>query len=518
MGFPLQKYIVIWTTIIVYGIFMLVIGIVNSKSSKSVASFTVGSRNAGAWLSALSYGTAYFSAVMFIGYAGTSGWKYGLWAILIGLGNAVFGSWLAWKVLALRTREVSHRLKIKSMPQLFSLRFASEKMKVFATVVIFIFLMPYSASVYKGLGSVCAVLLGIDVKVCMIVIMVAAAIVLVVGGYLATLKADFFQGFIMMIGVALLIVFVMKSPTVVEGGSIAGMWDFMKANKLAPLSSSDTIALIATILMTSFGTWGLPQMIHKYYGIRDVKEVKRGTIISTVFALLVSVGGYFIGSFSHLFFTGLPEGGADYLIPNMLNASALPNILLGVVLVLLISSSVSTLSSITLTACSSASMDLIKPKFLPRLNNRGIAVLTRVLCLLFVVLSYVIANTDTPILDMMSYSWGIISGSFLAPYVLSLYCKSLNRAGAWTGMLGGFLIALIPAVSKILLIILGNPTDTTGFVGQLNSFAAQGPVYAVAAMIASFALCLIGSKVAASLKLKAAEQDDFFYTGTIAEE
>ena len=98
---------------------LLVIGLISSRSSKGMTAFTVGGRNAGAWMSALSYGTAYFSAVMFIGYAGGTGWKYGLWGVLPGIGNAVFGSLLAWLVLARRTRETTRRLKIKSMPQLF---------------------------------------------------------------------------------------------------------------------------------------------------------------------------------------------------------------------------------------------------------------------------------------------------------------------------------------------------------------------------------------------------------------
>ena len=156
---------IIWVTIAVYVVMMMVIGLANSKSSRGgVANFTVGKRNAGAWLSALSYGTAYFSAVMFIGYSGSTGWNFWLWAVLVGLGNAVFGSWLAWRLLAKRTRNVSHRLKIKSMPQLFYKRFHSTNMKVFSAIVIFLFLTPYSASVYKGLSSVCSVVLKIDEK------------------------------------------------------------------------------------------------------------------------------------------------------------------------------------------------------------------------------------------------------------------------------------------------------------------------------------------------------------------
>lgn len=476
---PVDKQLTIWIVIGVYAIFMLTVGILYSRKGTDMASFTVGGRGAGAWISALSYGTAYFSAVMFIGYSGGSGWSYGLWSVLVGIGNALFGSLLAWLVLADRTREYTRKHDIKSMPQLFEKRFGSSKMRLFACVVIFVFLIPYSASVYKGLTSVCSVILGIDEQVCMIIIAIASALLLVLGGYIATLKADFVQGFVMMIGVSALIVLVVLSPQVGGlGTGLSNMTEYMRSHEMLPLTGKPAVALISTLLMTSFGTWGLPQMVHKYYGIKDRQEVKRGTIISTVFALLVAGGGYFIGSLSHLFFgETMPEGGKDFLVPLMLDQAGLPDLLVGVILVLLISASVSTLSSITLTACSTVSMDLVKPTIAKKMNDKDLAALTRILCLVFVVMSYFIANYPTPILEMMSYSWGIISGSFLAPYLLSLYWRGINRAGAWAGMLGGFLTAFLPAA-------------ISGFT------TPDGPLYACLAMAVSFVLCFGVSKAA----------------------
>ena len=490
----LSKEVTIWVVIGVYALFMLGVGVWYSRKGTDMAGFTVGGRSAGAWISALSYGTAYFSAVMFIGYSGGSGWSYGLWSVLVGVGNAVFGTLLAWLVLANRTRDITRRHDIKSMPQLFEKRFQSPAMRLFSCVVIFLFLIPYSASVYKGLTSVCSVVLGIDERVCMVIIAIASALVVVLGGYMATLKADFVQGFIMMIGVTALIVLVVLSPQV--GGlsqGLSNMADYMEAHSMLPLSGSSALALISTILMTSFGTWGLPQMVHKYYGIRDKREVRRGVVISTFFSLLVAGGGYFIGSFSHLFFgETMPEGGTDFLVPIMLNTAGLPNLLIGVILVLLISASVSTLSSITLTACSTVSMDLVKAGFRKTMEDKNTAALTRVLCLAFVVLSYFIANYPTPILEMMSYSWGIISGSFLAPYLLSLYWKGINRAGAWVGMIAGFLTAFVPAAAS-------------GFT------TPNGPLYACLAMGVSFLLCGLVSHLARKLGWPSGQSNLAFY-------
>ncbi len=496
----------LWITLAVYIAAMFAIGIIEGRKSKSIADFTVGGRNAGAWLSALSYGTAYFSAVMFVGYAGGTGLKYGLWGILAGLGNCVFGSWLAWRVLARRTRDAASRLKLKTMPDFLEKRYASKAMKTFAAAVIFIFLVPYSASVYKGLASVAEVLLEVDVNICMVVIAVVALFLLVFGGYLVQARADFVQGIVMMFGVALLIVFVIRCDKV---GGFAGIAEYAKSDwGLAPLETKDWVSLWATVLMTSFGTWGLPQMVQKYFGIKDDAQAKRGIKISTFFALLVAGGGYFIGSLCHRFFTvGVDMPAQDYIVPEMLKAANLPTILLGVVMVLLISASVSTLCSVTLTACSTVSIDLIRER-VKSLTDKKTANLTKIFCAVFVILSYIVANTDTPILDMMSYSWGIISGSFLAPYVLALFYKRLNKIGAWCGILGGFAIALVPATAKVITMF--GSTDPT-----VLSLAGQGPTYACIAMIASIILCVAVSEIT---QKKFPANSDFFYQGTIEKE
>ena len=489
----------IWVTIGVYIALIIVIGITQGKKVKSIADLTVGGRNARAWLSALSYGTAYFSAVMFVGYAGGTGKAYGLWGILAGIGNAVFGSWLAWKVLARRTRDVSSRLKIKTMPQFLDKRYSSESMRLFACVIIFIFLIPYSASVYKGLASVADVLLGIDVNICMVLIAVLAAFLLLFGGYLVQARADFLQGIVMMFSIALLIICVVRCDQV---GGIQGVAEYAKTDLGLPeLNGSQWISLWATVLMTSFGTWGLPQMVQKYFGIKDDKQAKKGVLISTFFAFLVAGGGYFIGSLCYKFFTPETLPAQDYIVPEMLKAVKLPSVLLGIVLVLLIAASVSTLCSITLTASSTFTIDFIG-HFKKDMPVKKTTFTIKLLCVIFIIGSYVIANTDTPILDMMSYSWGIISGSFLAPYVIALYWKKMNAKGAWAGILGGFVVAVIPAAAKIATSFTENAT--------VVMLANKGPVFAVAAMILSVALCFVVSLVTKSANEK---ETEFFYTG-----
>ena len=497
-----SKELIIYGTIVVYVLIMVIVSLMSRRGSKDVSDFTVGKRNANAWFSAFSYGTAYFSAVMFIGYAGTTGWNYGFWGVLPGLGNAIFGALFAWLVLAGRTRDITRRHDIRSMPQFFEKRFGDKVMKQFCVFVTFIFLLPYSASVYKGLTSVCGILLGVDEILCCVIIAVVAALLVVLGGYMATLKADFLQGIIMVGGVIALIVVIMRSEQV--GGLTNGISNIIDETAKLQLLPKDHISLWATVLMTSFGTWGLPQMIHKYYGIKDKAEVTRGTVISTLFCLVIAGGGYFIGSLSRLFPEAFANGAYDNIIPNVLSLANVPTVLLGIILVLLISASVSTLASITITAASTLSMDFIVPVCMKKVSGEKAGTVSKIVSVIFILLSFVIAITPgTPILVMMSYSWGIISGSFMAPYILSLFWKKLNRAGAWTGMIGGFIAALPPLVCKLGGISVSTP---------LGELSALGPHFACIAMIISFPLCYIGTKVYNSINKTNETNTEFYVT------
>ncbi len=463
----------IWIILAIYVILMAAVAIVTAKKADSLTNFVVGGRSAGPWMSAFAYGTTYFSAVLFIGYAGNSGWNYGLWAVLIGVGNALLGAYLAWKLLAGRTREVTRRLKIKTMPQMFEKRYQSKSMKVFAAVVIFIFMTPYSASVYSGLSYLCESVLGINYQVAMLFIAVISAGYLVLGGYVASLLADFIQGIIMIGGVAAMIFFVMRTDQVGGVDGLARLVDKMGEQGMLSPTPSMVVGLISLILLTSVGTWGMPQMIHKFYGVADKKGIKRGTIISTVFCAIISCGAYFVGSLSRLFYSSVPtvdgQQNYDLIIPGILGH--LPTILLGVILVLVLSASVSTLSGITLTSCSAISMDLIAGAIKPNMDRKQTFTLTRVLCILFIIASYLIASIKSPILMLMSFSWGSIAGAFLAPYLLGLYWKRLGKKGAWAGMIGGLSVSLILAVAS-------------GF----NT--ANAPLFGIIAMAASFVICI----------------------------
>ncbi len=484
-----------------FAVIMVAVGVFSYNKSKSMSSFLLGGRNVGAWMSAFAYGTAYFSAVIFIGYAGKTGWQIGVSGIWIGVGNALLGSFLAWKLLAKRTRRMSQGLRASTMPEFFNARYMSRPMKMFSAAVIFIFLMPYAASVYTGLGYLFnAIFPNLPFVYCMLIIACLSAFYLVLGGYTATTMTDFIQGIIMIIGVIVLVVSIVINPTV--GGIGAGLSKLAAIEPdLASLTGGkNVINLISLILLTSFGAWGLPQMIHKFYAIRDEKSIAKGTVISTLFAGLIGAVAYFVGSFGRLYLNNtLPREGFDKVIPDMLvsalSGSVFSNIVLSVMLLLVLSASMSTLSAVVLTSSSSIAVDIIGD-IKPDMTKRRQMLIMRTLCFVFVVLSLLFALGNIGfIVALMAFSWGAVSGCFIGPYFWGLYSKKTTRKGAWAGMLGGL-------GTLLALIIIS--TVTVDF----DAAKANAPIFGTVAMAVSFIIVPIVS--AFTKKLPSDKVDEIF--------
>ena len=466
----------------IYAIAMAFVGCISYGKSKTLDGFLIGGRNIGAWATAFAYGTTYFSAVVFVGYAGQHGWNIGIGSMWIGIGNAVLGCLLSWILFANKTRKMTKKLNARTMPDFFEKRYASKGMKILAAIIIFVFLVPYSAAVYKGLGSLfSAVFPGVETWVWLLIIASLTAVYLVVGGYIATAYTDLIQGVVMIVGVVCLVIAVLSHSAV---GGISGLIKNLSeipqdgAQLTNIWGGSSFKFLCFNIMLTSFGTWGLPQMIGKFYAIKDTAAIKRGTIISTIFCVIIGCGAYLVGSTSRLILGNeLPEGGVDSVIPEVL-MKVLGNgtagiILLAVIMILLLSASMSTLGSVVLTSASAVAVDLIPAVRKKKTKPETQMLLTRFLCLLFVACSFFFAVQNiTFIVSLMSFSWGVVSGCFIGPYIWGIFSKKITKAGAYAGVLSGLLVV---GISTLVISL------NSGF----SAAAAKSPEMGVSAMAVS---------------------------------
>lgn len=427
---------------------MVGIGFYSRKHATNVDGFVLGGRSVGPWLTAFAYGTSYFSAVVFVGYAGQFGYKYGISATWIGIGNALIGSLLAWIVLGRRTRIMSKHLKAKTMPDYFGKRFDSNALRVTAAVISFVFLIPYTASVYNGLSRLFEMAFDVPYTVCVVIMAALTCVYVILGGYMATAINDFVQGIVMLVGIVAVIASVLNG----QGGFMQAVFKLSEIPSDIPVTMGqqgaftsffgpDPLNLLGVVILTSLGTWGLPQMVSKFYAIRDEKAVKTGTVISTLFAIVVSGGCYFLGGFARLFDSDAIRNGQggivyDAIIPTMLNS--LSDILIGIVIVLVLSASMSTLSSLVLTSSSTLTLDFLKGNIIKKMDEKKQLLTMRIFLVFFVVISVVIAlDPPTFIAQLMGISWGALAGAFLAPFMYGLYWKGVTKSAVWASFICG---------------------------------------------------------------------------------
>ena len=418
---------------------MVGIGIWGMRKTSTLGDFFLGGRTVGPWISAFAYGTSYFSAVLFIGFAGKLGWVFGLQALWIGIGNAVFGSLLAWLVLGRRTRIMTQNLDVMTMPEFLLERFGGRYIKILAAVIIFMFLLPYSASVFKGLGHLFEATFHISYDLALLIMIGITGVYLVLGGYFAITLTDFIQGIIMLAG-SLTMVAVLAGKNGGIGGSIARVMEKYPLH-VPPGKEPPLLLLAALVFMTSFGTWGLPQMVQKFYAVKSEGVIKKAALVTTVFALVIGLSAYFTGSLSHLFYDAVPmvngKPAFDRLIPDLLTRH-LPEPLMAVILLLILSASMSTLSSLVLVSSSAIAIDLYKGHVNPQVSKENSLYMMRFLSALFIIISYFIARYDFAIIiTLMSLSWGAVAGSFMAPFLYGLFWKRTTLAGVYAGMLTG---------------------------------------------------------------------------------
>jgi SSS family solute:Na+ symporter len=373
------------------------------------------------------------------------GWGFGLNALWIAAGNVLFGSLLAWLVLARRTRRMTKNLDCMTMPEFLYERYGGKYLKIISAIIIFVFLIPYSASVFKGLGYLFEAAFHMPYEYALLIMIAITGVYLIMGGYFAITLTDFLQGMVMLVGSCAMVAILVQKA----GGfsDVLNMIPVAYAEHM-PLAKQPSMWLLAALVfMTSFGAWGMPQMVQKFYAIKDENMIYKATIISTLFCFVISFSAYFTGVLSHLFYQTLPMAASgkpafDQIVPGML-VTHLPPALMGVILLLVLSASMSTLSSLVLVSASSIAIDLYKGHVNPQISKENSLIMMRFLSGLFIVISYFTARYDFAfIVTLMSLSWGCVAGAFMAPFLYGLYWKRTTLIGVKAGMATGLILGV----------------------------------------------------------------------------
>ncbi len=464
--------------IALYALMIIGVGLYGMRKTKSFSDYFLGGGNVGPWMTAFSYGTAYFSAVVFIGFAGKVGWGFGYSGIWIGVFNAFLGVLGVWYFLGWKIKKVSLEMKVSTMSEYLERRYNSPFIKLFASISIFVFMIPYSAAVFIGLSYLfTSSFPGIEYWHAVTFMGVFTTIYIVLGGYKSMSLIDTIFGMIMTVSVIVLFVFTLN-----EGGGFRNITETLSAinPKLTDIiGPPGWWPLFSLIFLTSVAPFAMPQLVQKFYAIKDRKSVKIGMFASTIFALLIGGVAYYMGSTTRFFLTpestpsifidGKPV--VDALMPKLLN-TIVPDSLSVIILLLILSASMSTLAALVLISSSSLAKD-----FYAGFINKGISdsKLTRLMrygSAFFVLISVIIAllKPDS-IVAILGISWGAIGSVFLGPFIWGLFSKRVNKFGAISS-------SIIGLTTCISLYAFGMSSPEAGTIGMMVSLVVN-PVFSL---------------------------------------
>lgn len=455
-----------------YAVLTLVVGWLGLRRTRTFTDYFLGGRAIGPWMSAFTYAAAYFSAVLFIGFAGKIGWGFGLSGLWVALGNGLVGVLGVWGLLGNRIRRMSVELQVTTMPEFLEKRYASPFLKLVASLAVFVFLVPYSAAVFIGLSYLFTAHFGLAFGAALAVMGLFTSFYLVLGGYKSMTMIDVIFGMIMCLGSAVLV-----ASTLGKAGGLGRLTAGLAAldpRLTAAVGPGGAWPLFALVFLTSVAPFAMPQLVQKFYAIKDERAVKRGMIASTAFALLIAGTAYFTGAAARLFLT--PEnapaafaGGTpvfDTLMPEFL-AKVVPPSLSVLMMLLILSASMSTLAALVLISSSSVVKDLYAGFVNRAVADRALTRLMRATSAVFILLSVVLAYLrPATIVAILSVSWGAIGSFFLGPFVWGLISRKATKAGAIGSAVLGLGTCLGLAVS-------GMAPAEAGTIGMIVSFAVN---------------------------------------------
>ncbi len=462
--------------IALYSIMIIVFGVIGLRKTKSFSDFFLGGGKVGPWMTAFSYGTAYFSAVLFIGFAGKIGWNFGYSGLWVAFFNAFVGVLGVWGLLGWKIKKMSVEYKISTMNEFLEKRYNSKFLKLFGSISIFIFMIPYSAAVFMGLSYLFKSNFGIEYWQALAFIGLFTAIYMVLGGYKSIAMIDTMFGIIMTIGVCILLF-----STLNKGNGLINITEML--SKISPkltqvIGPPGFWPLFSLVFLTSVAPFAMPQLIQKFYAIKDKKSVRTGMIASTIFAILIGGIAYFIGSTTRIFLSPNANPNAfldgkpvyDILMPELLS-KVIPESLSVLILLLIISASMSTLAAIVLISSSSYAKDFYAGFIKKDISDKNLTTLMRVMNLFFILMSVILAyvNFDT-IVAILGISWGAIGSIFLGPFVWGIFSKKMTKFGAISSSLLGLLACMS------LYFIYKIPSPQAGTIGMMISLTVN-PVF-----------------------------------------
>ena len=444
-----------WTVIVVYMFILIGVGLIASRKTRGIADFYLGGRNIGPFVTALSFIAAYFSSVVIIG-GGGFGYKFGMSTLWVGAINVLLGCTLCWIFLGKRLRKYTQKLKTMTIPGFIAERFKAPEARIFSAVIIFILMLIYNVSVLKGMGHIFEVLMQIPYIYGILISGIIIILYVAIGGYLAVVWTSFVQALIMIVGLLLL-----TSRTLFVVGGLTAANEKLAAIDPGLLSTPGIwgyAGLISFCLIVSFGVWGMPQLVIRFYSIKNTAVLRIGTVVVTIGGCLALLP-YLNGAVSRILFPALKN--PDLAIPTLTKAVLSP---LGAAIFLaaVVAAGMSTFAAVLIIVSSAIVRDFWQKGLKKKTEEKKLLRAGRVVSVIAGVISLLIAiKPPGLILVLTAFAWSIIASATLWPILFGIYWRRTTRWGVTTSMFVGSIVALI-------WMVIGEPFGIHGFIPGIS--------------------------------------------------
>jgi SSS family solute:Na+ symporter len=437
--------------LIAYLLVLIVVGLITGRRTKSVEDFYLGGRQIGPWVTALSFVAAYFSSVVIVG-GGGFGYMFGMSTLWIGAINVLLGCTVAWIILGPRIRTFTQRLKTMTVPGFLGERYQSDFACIFSAVIVVLFMIIYNVSILKGMGHIFEVLMNIPYVYGVLISCIIILFYVSIGGYLAVVWTSFLQAWVMGIGLIVLTVFAVQRV-----GGIAAANQALASIDPGLLATPGVWGwpgLISFALIVSFGVWGMPQLVVRFYSIKNLKVLKIGTVVATI-GTCMALLPYFNGAIARTLFPSLanPDLAIPTLVKTILSPFGSAVVMAGVV-----AAGMSTFASVLIILSSSMIQDIIKRGMKKELTKERSLLWSKVGSAVIGFVSLAIAlRPPALVLTLTAFAWAVIASTTLWPILFGIYWKGATRAGCIASMTGGFATALVWMAA-------GKPFGIHGFI------------------------------------------------------
>lgn len=435
---------------LVYFSLLLIIGLIFHKKQKTSSDFIMGNRSLSFWLVALSAHASDMSAWLFMAFP-MSIFVLGLSRVWIALGLLV-GMYLNWQLVAPRLRAMTEEYNCYTLSSFFEKRFKDKSgiIRIMSALVMVIFLTHYLSAGLIAMGNLFESLFGLDYFIGLSIAMLVVVIYTFAGGFTTVAWTDLFQGIFLLM--MLLLVPLMTYSKIDGWHQIAETAQKQGVSlSLAPEANFDaSFTIFSLALGWGLGYFGMPHIITKFMGIKDVSEMNKSKWLGMSWQLVALAAAAFVGLVAIAYFpNGLEK--PEMVFVEMVKDLFHPFIG-GFILCSIIAANLSTMDSQILVCGSMMSEDLYVPLHHTPPSDRKILWFSKLSVVFISIVALLLSfNRSTTVLDTVLYSWSGLGSAFGPLVLMSLYSSSANRYGAIAGIIVGTFVSMVwPTLNPML--------------------------------------------------------------------